>query len=95
MKKILITLLLLTINLSYASNFGKYKYSKYNAINQQIQNQRARAYLQQRKYYQNPTRNIRYPTSQNPYPNIDRQKNVNLTPKQRYSAQYYQRYSNY
>ena len=70
--------------------FGQYRYSQYLGIQQQLQNQRANAIRRQRMYYQNPTRNIRYPSMNNPYPNIQRGSYAaRLTPRQRYSAQYY------
>lgn len=69
--------------------FGQYRYSQYLGIQQQLQNQRANAIRRQRMYYQNPTRNIRYPNAYNQYPNIQRSYAARLTPRQRYSAQYY------
>ena len=69
--------------------FGEYRYSQYLGIQQQLQNQRVNAIRRQRMYNQSPTRNIRYPSANNPYPNIQRNNNVRLTPQQRYSAQYY------
>ena len=70
--------------------FGQYRYSQYLGIQQQLQNQRVNAIRRQRMYYQNPTRNIRYPSMNNPYPNIQRGSYAaRLTPRQRYSAQYY------
>ena len=78
---------------SFASDaeFGKYRYSQYLGIQQQLQNQRINAIRRQRMYSQNPTRNIRYPSIGNPYPNIQRS-NSGLTARQRYSAQYYNQY---
>lgn len=73
------------------AEFGKYRYSQYLGIQQQLQNQRVNAIRRQRMYNQNPTRNIRYPSMNNPYPNIQRS-NAGLTARQRYSAQYYNRY---
>lgn len=88
--------LLLTIVLFYQTaianeaQFGQYRYSQYLGIQQQLQNQRMNAIRKQRMYYQNPTRNIRYPSANNPYPNIQRGSYAaRLTPRQRYSAQYY------
>lgn len=69
--------------------FGQYRYTKYLGIQQQLQNQRINALRYQRMHYQNPTRNIRYPSSNNPYPNIQRSYAAKLTPRQRYSASYY------
>ena len=73
------------------AEFGKYRYSQYLGIQQQLQNQRINAIRRQRIYNQNPTRNIRYPSIGNPYPNIERN-NYTLNPRQRYSSQYYNRY---
>ena len=73
------------------AEFGKYCYSQYLGVQQQLQNQRMNALRRQRMYNQNPTRNIRYPSMNNPYPNIQRT-NYALNPRQRYSAQYYNRY---
>ena len=73
------------------AEFGQYRYSQYLGIQQQLQNQRINAIRRQRMYNQNPTRNIRYPSMGNPYPNIQRS-NAGLTARQRYSAQYYNQY---
>ena len=73
--------------------FGQYRYSKYLGIQQQLQNQRANAIRRQRLYNQSPTRNIRYPSANNPYPNIQNASYAaRISPRQRYSAQYYNRY---
>ena len=73
--------------------FGQYRYSKYLGIQQQLQNQRINAIRRQRMYNQSPTRNIRYPSANNPYPNIQRASYAaRISPRQRYSAQYYNRY---
>ena len=93
--RIAIILLILFYALpTFASDaeFGQYRYTKYLGIQQQLQNQRANALRRQRMYYQNPTRNIRYPSANNPYPNIQRSYAARITPRQRYSAQYYNRY---
>ena len=76
---------------TFANNadFGQYRYSQYLGLQQQIQNQRANALRRQRMYQKSPTRNIQYPTSANPYPNIQRRHAARITPRQRYSAQYY------
>ncbi|MBR5303317.1 MAG: hypothetical protein IKU37_00650 [Candidatus Gastranaerophilales bacterium] len=72
------------------TQFGQYRYSQYLGIQQQLQNQRTNAIRKQRMHYQDPTRNIRYPSMNNPYPNIQRGSYAaRLTPRQRYSAQYY------
>ena len=72
------------------AEFGQYRYSQYLGIQQQLQNQRANAIRKQRAYYQNPTRNIQYPSMNNPYPNIQRSSYAaRITPRQRYSANYY------
>lgn len=83
--------LLFQICIASEAEFGQYRYSKYLGIQQQMQNQRMNAIRRQRMYYQNPTRNIQYPTMNNPYPNIQRSYAARLTPRQRYSAGYYQR----
>lgn len=70
--------------------FGQYRYSKYLGIQQQLQNQRMNAIRRQRMYNQSPTRNIRYPSMNNPYPNIQRSYAARITPRQRYSPRYYQ-----
>ena len=82
--------LLLFQNVLANAQFGEYRYSQYLGIQQQLQNQRANAIRRQRMYNQNPTRNIRYPSANNPYPNIQRSSYQRLTPQQRYSARYYQ-----
>ena len=74
---------------SFGAEFGQYQYSQYLGIQQQLQNQRNNALRRQRLYAQNPTRNIRYPDRNNPYPNIQRTNYRRLTPKQRYSMDYY------
>ncbi|MBQ4647133.1 MAG: hypothetical protein IJB79_07270 [Candidatus Gastranaerophilales bacterium] len=91
--RLLITFLtfILFSQISFASEaeFGQYRYSQYLGIQQQLQNQRANAIRRQRMYNQNPTRNIQYPSMNNPYPNIQRSYAARITPRQRYSAQYY------
>lgn len=86
-----IALIILIIQISYASDeeFGQYRYSKYLGIQQQLQTQRLNALRRQRMYNQSPTRNIRYPSANNPYPNIERRNYATLSPNQRYSARYY------
>ena len=88
---ILLTIIFLSqISKADDTQFGQYRYSQYLGIQQQLQNQRANAIRRQRMYNQNPTRNIRYPSMNNPYPNIQRGSYASrLTPRQRYSAQYY------
>ena len=73
------------------AEFGQYRYSQYLGVQQQLQNQRINAIRRQRIYSQNPTRNIRYPSAGNPYPNIQRTNN-SLNARQRYSSQYYNQY---
>ena len=92
MKAISSILLLLIFQncLANEAEFGKYRYSQYLGIQQQLQNQRANAIRRQRMYNQIPTRNIQYPSANNPYPNIQRSYAARLTPRQRYSARYYQ-----
>lgn len=71
------------------AEFGQYQYPQYLGIQQQLLNQRNNAIRRQRIYNQSPTRNIRYPNAYNRYPNIQRTQNTSITPRQRYSAQYY------
>ena len=93
--KMLLSFLILFLNIAYASEFGEYRYSQYLGLQQQLQNQRMMAIKKQRMYNQSPTRNIRYPSRNNPYPNIQRaQTYPALNSRQRYSAQYYSRYYN-
>lgn len=82
-------ILLLFVNFSSAVEFGEYSFNKYVGINQQLQNQRASALRRQRQYNQIPTRNIKYPTSYNKYPNITRGQQYGLSARQRYSPRYY------
>lgn len=88
--RILIILLLLPFFMpcTFASQFGQYQYSKYYAINQQMQLRRAQA-IRQQQLKKAPTRNIQYPSSYNKYPNIQREYNYSLTKNQRYSSAYY------
>ena len=89
---ILLLTFVLFQQISFADDaqFGQYRYSQYLGIQQQLQNQRMNAIRRQRMYYQNPTRNIRYPSANNPYPNIQRASYAaRITPRQRYSASYY------
>ncbi len=95
--KLKIFLLLYLISVpSFASEIGKYGIFggnyKYYGLNQAIQNQRINAQIRQRQYnyYNNPARNIKYPTNYNPYPNIQRTNYPNLTARQRYSPLYYE-----
>ena len=74
------------------AEFGQYRYTQYLGIQQQLQNQRANAIRRQRMYNQSPTRNIQYPSANNPYPNIQRSYAARISPRQRYSSQYYNRY---
>lgn len=89
--KIVSILLILFTQFAYCSQFGQYRYANYNAINQQRAYNRALAIKMQR-YNKNPLRNIKYPTRDNPYPNIQRTNSYNLTKMQRYSPNYYNRY---
>ena len=74
------------------AQFGQYRYTQYLGIQQQLQNQRTNALRRQRMYNQSPTRNIQYPNANNPYPNIQRSYAARISPRQRYSSQYYNRY---
>ena len=87
---ILIFFLVHQISFAQDETFGQYRYSKYIGIQQQLQNQRANAIRKQRMYNQGPARNIRFPNAYNQYPNIQRSYAAKLTPRQRYSAKYYQ-----
>ena len=92
MRVIAVIFLLLFSQIGFCAEFGEYQYGKYLAIQQQLQNQRAIAQRRARMYNTNPTRNIRYPSAGNPYPNIQRTTyRRQLSPQQRYSAGYYQR----
>lgn len=92
--KIFLVLMALLFQFALGANFGEYRYSKYNAINAQLQARRTQALRQQQLKNVSATRNIRYPDSSNPYPNIQRSQNYPLTRNQRYSSAYYNRYSN-
>ena len=87
-------ILILMFSTSFAAEFGEYQYSQYLGIQQQLQNQRMRALRMQRMRNISPTRNIQYPSRDNPYPNINRSSQTRLTPRQRYSSAYYNRYYN-
>ena len=93
MKKILLiltTVFFCQISIANEAQFGQYRYSQYLGIQQQLQNQKINSIKRQRILYQNPTRNIQYPSANNPYPNIQRGNYAaKLTPRQRYSPQYY------
>ena len=94
MKYFIIFLLLFSMS-CYGMEFGKYKYSKYLGIQQQIKNQQMAELRRQRLYNQNPARNIRYQRYPNQYPNIERSNYSHYSNLQRYSPQYYQlRYGN-
>ena len=93
MKKIIATLIILLFQSSLCADFGEYRYTKYLGIQQRLQNQRMNAIRRQRMYNQSPTRNIRYPSANNPYPNIQRASYAaRISPRQRYSSQYYNRH---
>lgn len=92
MRIIICIAIILSCVSAIAAEFGQYRYSQYLGLQQQLQNQRARAIMRQRKMQYNPTRNIQYPTSGNPYPNITRGSNRPISPRQRYSAGYYRTY---
>lgn len=67
--------LFLLFNPAFASDaqFGRYNYSNYAAMNQQLQYQRANAIRRQRMYNQSPARNIVIPRGNaGYYPNIER-----------------------
>ena len=87
--RLFVIVLILFFNVSFASEFGQYRYSQYLGLQQQLQNQRYQAIRRQKIYQQIPTRNIRYPSSANQYPNIQRNSYHHINPRQRYSAQYY------
>lgn len=90
MRVIAVIFLLLFSQVGFCAEFGEYQYGKYLAIQQQLQRQRAIAMRRARMQNYNPTRNIRYPSANNPYPNIQRTTyRRQLTPQQRYSARYY------
>ena len=80
-----IFLLFFCLQEANCAEFGEYQYRQYLGLQQQLQNQRARAIRNQRRYNQSPTRNIRYPSAGNPYPNISRTYNPQVNAKQRYS----------
>ena len=90
MRILLITLLLL-LPCSFAATFGEYNYSKYVGLNQQMQNMRANAAYQRAKYERAHRINIQYPTSSNPYPNIQRTPQNRISKAQRYSYSYYEK----
>ena len=79
---------------SFGAEFGEYQYSQYLGIQQQLQNQRARAIRMQRMRNISPTRNIQYPSRDNPYPNINRTRSYGISAKERYSPEYYNRFYN-
>ena len=91
MRIIAIIFLLLFSQFAFSAEFGEYRYGKYMAIQQQLQNQRAIAIRRARMQNASPTRNIQYPSAGNLYPNIQRTTyRRQLSPQQRYSAKYYQ-----
>ena len=90
MKKVAVIFLFLITTRGFCA---EYQYSKYLGIQQQLQARKMMAYRQSLRYHQNPTRNIRYPSYNNPYPNIQRGRYPQaLSARQRYSAGYYQSY---
>ena len=84
--------LIFFINCAYGAEFGEYQYSKYLGIQQQLQNQRMLAIRRNMRYYKNPTRNIQYPSANNPYPNIQRNSYRSVSARERYSPNYYRMY---
>lgn len=86
MRAFFISFIILNILSVTASEFGQYQYTNYMAISQQLQNQRIIAQKRQMMLNSNPTRNIRYPSMNNPYPNINRQR-MRTVPRN-----YYRRY---
>ena len=92
MRYVLVLLILFSCCCSFAQEFGQYQFNKYLGVQQQIQNQRNMALRRQRMYQSNPTRNIQYPTSNNPYPNIQRGYTRPISARQRYSSNYYNQY---
>lgn len=89
MKIIIAIFSLLIISPVFASEFGEYRYSKYIGLQQQLQYQRMRA-IRMNRLQKSPTRNIRYPSPNNPYPNIQRTSQRPIPTSVRYSARYYQ-----
>ena len=92
--RILAVFFFLLLASSLGAEFGEYQYSQYLGIQQQLQNQRARAIRMQRMRSLSPTRNIQFPSRDNPYPNINRTRPYGLSAKERYSPEYYNRYYN-
>jgi len=93
MKSIAVIFLFFIFSSAYCAEFVEYQYSKYLGIQQQLQARKMMAYRQNLRYRQNPTRNIRYPSYNNPYPNIQKGRYPNtISARQRYSPSYYQRY---
>ena len=76
----------------FGAEFGEYQYSKYLGIQQQLQNQRMLAIRRNMRYYKNPTKNIQYPSANNPYPNIQRNSYRSVSARERYSPNYYRMY---
>ena len=87
---IILILFSATVQIAFCAEFGEYQYSKYVAIQDAIKNRQAMAQRIQSRYNTNPTRNIQFPNSSNPYPNIQRTQTRQLNAYQRYSPNYYQ-----
>lgn len=92
MKKVLIIFSIFLFNCAYCAQFGQYNFNNATGIQRQLQAQKINKIRQEQRarYYQNPTRNIRYPSASNPYPNITRSQNQQYGARQRYNSQYYQ-----
>lgn len=85
-----------TVISAVAADFGNYglyggNYQAYG-LAQTLENQKRRSAVarQRYNYATNPTRKIKYPTSYNPYPNIQQSNYQNISAKQRYSSRYYE-----
>ena len=91
MRIILILALFLFLS-AQAGNVGEYQFNKYVGINQQLQAMRANAAIQRAKYERAHRINIQYPTSSNPYPNIQRVPQNRISKAQRYNPNYYNKY---
>ncbi len=74
-----------------AAEFGQYRYSEYAGLQQQLKARQMMAQRQRYRYSVSPTKNIKYPTSTNPYPNIQKTTNRQMSAYQRYSPSYYQK----
>ena len=89
--KIFLVIIVFLSSVVFGAEFGQYQYSKYIGLQQQIKNRQIMAQQKRYRYNVSPTRNIRYPNSSNPYPNIQKTNSQQLNAYQRYSPSYYQR----